>query len=137
MDPGPEPAQRPDPPGREGPRPGRTPRQHPRHPRQPGTRSDAAPVRTSSWQRSGLGRARQQQDAVELRRRKAREWDDVLAEVRALAGFEHFLAAIPYAELAAAAADGPVVIVNASRYGCHALIVDPGSEQPRVVNLPA
>ena len=82
------------------------------------------------------GRARQQQDAADLRRRKAREWDDVLAQVRALDGFEHFLAAIPYAELAAAAVDGPVVIVNASRYGCHALIVDAGSEHARVVDLP-
>ena len=84
-----------------------------------------------------LGRARQQQDAVELRRRKAREWDDVLAEIRALDGFEHFLAAIPYPELAAATpeAAGPVVIVNASRYGCHALIVDPGAVQPRIVDL--
>ena len=76
-----------------------------------------------------MSRVRQQQDAADLRRRKAREWDDVLAEVRALDGFEHFLAAIPYAELAAAAADGPVVIVNASRHGCHALIVDAGSER--------
>jgi hypothetical protein len=82
------------------------------------------------------GRARQQQDAVELRVRKAREWDDVLAQVRALAGFEHFPTAIPYTQLAAVAANGPVVIVNASRYGCHALIVDALREQVRVVTLP-
>jgi CHAT domain len=83
-----------------------------------------------------VGRARPQQDAADLRRRKAREWDDVLAQVRALEGFEHFLAAVPYAELAAVAVDGPVVIVNASRHGCHALIVDASSEQVRVVDLP-
>ena len=83
-----------------------------------------------------LGRTRQQQDSVELRRRKAREWDEVLAQVRALDGFEHFLSAVPYADLKAAAVDGPVVIVNTSRYGCHALIVDAGSEQPGVVSLP-
>ena len=81
------------------------------------------------------GRARKQQDAVELRMRKAREWDDVLAQVRAVAGFEHFLSVIPYTQLAAVAADGPLVIVNASRYGCHALIVDALREQVRVVNL--
>jgi hypothetical protein len=82
-------------------------------------------------------RGRQRQDAAELRRRMARDWDDVVAQVRALAGFEHFLAAIPYAELAAAAAGGPVVIVNASRYGCHALIADAGRERVRVVSLPS
>ena len=83
-----------------------------------------------------LGRARQQQDAVDLRRRKAREWDEVLAQVRALPGFEHFLTAIPYADLASVAVDGPVVIVNASDRGCHALIVDAASEHVRVVSLP-
>jgi len=74
---------------------------------------------------------------VEVRRRMAREWDDVLAQVRALDGFEHFLAAVPYPELVPPpAAAGPVVVVNASAYGCHALIVDPGSEHARVVDLP-
>jgi predicted metal-dependent phosphoesterase TrpH len=86
------------------------------------------------------GRTRQLQDAVELRMRKAREWDEVLNQIRALPGLEHFLAALPYpsltADLHAACVDGSVVIVNASRHGCHALIVDPGNEQPRVVDLP-
>jgi hypothetical protein len=81
-------------------------------------------------------RARQQQDAADLRRRKAREWDQVLEQVRSLDGFEHFLAAIPYPELRAAAVDGPVVILNASEHGCHALIVDAGNEHARVVHLP-
>ncbi len=80
---------------------------------------------------------RKQQEAADLRRRKAREWDDVVAQVRALDGFGHFLAAVPYPELAAAAAGGPAVIVNASRHGCHALIIDAGSEHARVVSLPA
>ena len=82
------------------------------------------------------GGDRSQHDVAELRRRMAREWDEVLAQVRAIDGFEHFLAAVPYQELKAAASSGPVVIVNVSRYGCHALIVDADSEQPRVVNLP-
>jgi tetratricopeptide (TPR) repeat protein len=82
---------------------------------------------------SGYG---QQRDAAELRRRMAREWDEVLAEVRALEGFEHFLAATPYAELAAAAVRGPVVVVNASRRGCHALTMAPGTSAPQVIDLP-
>ena len=51
-------------------------------------------------------------------------------------GFENFLAPTPYAELAATVVDGPVVFINVSRYGCHALIVYPGRRQPQVVNLP-
>jgi hypothetical protein len=80
--------------------------------------------------------ARQQQDAADLRRRKAREWDDTVTQVRALDGFEHFLAAVPYADLAAAAIDGPVVMINASRHGCHALITEASSQHARVVSLP-
>jgi hypothetical protein len=75
-------------------------------------------------------------DASELRRHKAREWDEVLAQVRALDGFEHFLAVTPYQELATALPHGPVVIVNVSRYGSHALIVRAGSEPVQVLSLP-
>ena len=63
-------------------------------------------------------------------------WDEILAQVRCIDGFEHFLAATPYQELAAALSDGPVVIVNVSRYGCHALIVRAGSERVQVLSLP-
>ena len=84
---------------------------------------------------STADRVRQVQSAADLRMRKAREWDDALAHVRGLAGFEHFLTAIPYTELATAV-DGPVVIVNTSSYGCNALIVDADSEQSHVVSLP-
>ena len=82
-------------------------------------------------------RARDQHHAVDVRRHAAREWDDILAQVRTIAGFEHFLAAIPYPELAAVAVNGPVVIVNVSRYGGHALIVAADTEHVRVVNLPS
>ncbi len=78
-----------------------------------------------------------QQPSPDRRRQAARAWDEVVAEVRALDGFEHFLAAKPYRDLAAAVpADGPVVILTASKHGCHALIVSSGSEQPQVVGLP-
>jgi tetratricopeptide (TPR) repeat protein len=78
----------------------------------------------------------ERQDSAELRRRMAREWDNALAEVRRLDGFEHFLSAIPYSELTAAAAGGHVVVVYASRYGSQALVVTPGANQPLVVDLP-
>ena len=75
-------------------------------------------------------------DTADLRRRLAREWDEAVAEVRALDGFRYFLAATPYPELAAAAADGPVVIINVGSPGSHALIVTAASDQPDVVDLP-
>jgi hypothetical protein len=82
------------------------------------------------------GRDRRRQNGFDLRRDLAREWDQILTQVRKLKGFEHFLAPTPYVELAAVAVDGPVLVVNSSRYGCHALIVGAGSEQARVVDLP-
>jgi tetratricopeptide (TPR) repeat protein len=93
---------------------------------------DADP--TSSSALSG-GRSREQQDAADLRRRKAREWDQTIAEVRALDGFGHFLTAIPYADLADAAVDGPVVVLNASHHGCHALIMEETSGRLHVADL--
>jgi hypothetical protein len=66
----------------------------------------------------------------------AREWDQVLTQVRALPGFEYFLGAVPYPDLAGAVVEGPVVIVNVSQHGCHALIIERGRHQPRVVRLP-
>lgn len=82
------------------------------------------------------GGTRDQQEAADLRRRKAREWDDAVAQVRTLDGFEYFLAAVPYADLAAAATDGPAVVVNASRHGCHALLVTVGSDHPASSTCP-
>ncbi|GLW98815.1 hypothetical protein Misp02_29020 [Microtetraspora sp. NBRC 16547] len=72
----------------------------------------------------------------EERRALAREWDRVVGEVRKLDGFRHFLAPTPYDELLQAAGAGPVIIVNASQYGCHALIVRPGRPAPEVLSLP-
>ena len=80
-------------------------------------------------------RSRDLQAAIDRRRSLAREWTNLLAEVRALNGFEHFLAATPYPELAAAADSGPVIVVNASQYGCHALIIRKGQDHPLAVEL--
>jgi hypothetical protein len=86
---------------------------------------------------SVTGGARHQIDPVDLRKRKAREWDDALAEARTLPGFERFLAPTPYAELVTAAAAGPVVVVNVSQFRCHALIIAAGGAPPEVIDLPA
>ncbi|MEH1165253.1 CHAT domain-containing protein [Micromonospora sp. CPCC 205539] len=60
---------------------------------------------------------------AQRRRDLAREWDDLVAAVRARPGFASFLQPTPFAELAEVATDGPVVLVNVSGYRCDALIL--------------
>jgi tetratricopeptide (TPR) repeat protein len=63
--------------------------------------------------------------SAEARRRRglARDFDQLLAEIRRRPNFKSFLRPPPVSELTAAAAEGPVVIVNASRFGSHALVL--------------
>jgi hypothetical protein len=51
------------------------------------------------------------------------EWDKVVAEVRAVDGFQDFLQAIPFETLQQAAAEGPIILLNVSKYRCDAIIV--------------
>lgn len=53
----------------------------------------------------------------------AREWDEVLAQVRDLPGFEDFLRPPSVEELLGAGIGGPVVVLNVSRWRSDALIV--------------
>jgi hypothetical protein len=59
-----------------------------------------------------------------------REWDELLAEVRALPDFSDFLRPPSYEDLLVASAAGPVVVVNVSRWRCDALIVTPSGVLP-------
>lgn len=63
---------------------------------------------------------------AERRQELAATWDDLVAEVRQVPGLSHFLRSMPFADLRCCASDGPVVIVNFSRHGCHCLIVTLG-----------
>ena len=83
-----------------------------------------------------------EQRMLEERRRAARDWDAAVDQIRRIEGFEHFLRPVPFTDLRAAASGGPVVIVNISRHGSHALIVTPATgpnPDPAVlvVDLPA
>jgi hypothetical protein len=53
----------------------------------------------------------------------ARQWDDLVRQVRNLRGFETFLAATPFSRLREAASGGPVIVVNISNRRCDALII--------------
>ncbi|WP_333735701.1 CHAT domain-containing protein [Streptomyces sp. IBSBF 2806] len=55
----------------------------------------------------------------------AREWDDLVEQVRRLPGFENFLRPPDIATMRSAAVGGPVVIVNVSRWRCDALVIRP------------
>ncbi|MEU9090324.1 CHAT domain-containing protein [Streptomyces sp. NPDC048428] len=61
--------------------------------------------------------------SAEARHAMARRWTQLLAEVRELPGLENFLHPPSVPELVAAAAGGPVVVVNVSIYRCDALVV--------------
>jgi CHAT domain-containing protein len=60
---------------------------------------------------------------VDRRMALAREWDELVEQVRGLDGFEDFLKPPRLETLLPAAANGPVVVVNVSRWRCDALIV--------------
>jgi hypothetical protein len=78
---------------------------------------------------------------LEDRQQAAREWDATVEQVRKIPGFERFLRPASFADLSAVGDGGPVVIVNMSRHGSHALIVSPlagpdNGSAPLVVPLP-
>ncbi|MGW7051168.1 CHAT domain-containing protein [Streptomyces sp. NPDC054887] len=59
----------------------------------------------------------------EERLRLARRWQQLVGEVRESPGFSAFLGPATYDELAPAAAEGPVVIVNISTIRCDAILL--------------
>ncbi|OJA12712.1 hypothetical protein AZE42_02868 [Rhizopogon vesiculosus] len=50
-------------------------------------------------------------------------WDDIISRIRILPDFSRFLLPPLFSDLQKAAEDGPVIILNASRYSCDALII--------------
>lgn len=60
---------------------------------------------------------------IDRRMALAHEWDELVARAREVPVFEDFLRPPRSQALFAAAAAGPVVIVNVSRWQCDALIV--------------
>lgn len=89
-------------------------------------------------QQSGLPRVRLPDPHMHYaaQRKLAMEYEGLLRQVQSLDGFQRFLKPRPSAELIAAAANGPVVLVNLHerRSDCHALILLP-TEDIRPVTL--
>ncbi|KAG1734262.1 CHAT domain-containing protein [Suillus paluster] len=51
------------------------------------------------------------------------QWDDVVSRIRLLPDFSRFLLSPLFPDLQKGAQDGPVIIVNGSKYSCDALII--------------
>ncbi|KAJ3996663.1 CHAT domain-containing protein [Lentinula boryana] len=76
---------------------------------------------------------------VEVRQKNHRilseRLDGLLGQIRKLEGFANFLSTVPFHTLRAAAAEGPIIVINVSQYRCDAIVVyyscDPG-----LVHLP-
>lgn len=86
-----------------------------------------------AWLRTRLDSADEETTSDE-RHELAAEWDRLLDEVRARQGFEDFMSPPHPDRLMPQGAEGPVVVVNVSRYRCDAIAVTP--EGLRVVPLP-
>ena len=74
---------------------------------------------------------------AQAHRRRAEEYDHILARIRNFPSFSDFLRPKKSISLCGAAVSGPVVIVNASSICCDALILLPHSSQVSHVPLPA
>jgi CHAT domain-containing protein/tetratricopeptide (TPR) repeat protein len=61
--------------------------------------------------------------AGQQRRETALEFERLVAEIRVKAEFANFLRPLTFRELAVAADDGPVVMLNVSKFGSHALLL--------------
>ena len=74
---------------------------------------------------------------AQAHRRRAKEYDHILARIRNFPGFSDFLRPKKSISLCSAAICGPVIVVNASSIRCDALILLPHSSQVSHVPLPA
>ena len=71
--------------------------------------------------------------------RLGQQWNDLLSDIRGIQGFETFLLPLPMGTLTAAATEGPVALLNVSRFRCDALVLrhrDDGNTDLQVIRLP-
>jgi tetratricopeptide (TPR) repeat protein len=67
----------------------------------------------------------------------ARQWDDLLAKVRAIPEFEDFLKPTPYSTILRHLPDsGPIVVINVHEHQCDAFALLAGLDEPLHVPLP-
>src|SRR3954447_18055423 len=81
--------------------------------------------RSNGAQGATMAQPGQGGNVVDRRMALAREWDELVEQVRHLDGFANFLKPPKQESLLPAAARGPVAIINVSRWRCDALLVQP------------
>ncbi|KEP46917.1 aromatic di-alanine and TPR containing protein [Rhizoctonia solani 123E] len=69
-------------------------------------------------------------------RRLAKEYNEILARIRMLPGFNDFLRPMKATGLVQAARTGPVVVINCHEASCHVLLILPGDEAVQHIPLP-
>ncbi|EJC99058.1 TPR-like protein [Fomitiporia mediterranea MF3/22] len=69
---------------------------------------------------------------LKLKRQVSNEQDEIIDEIRRIPGFESFLKATPFKVLQQVASEGPVIVVNHSKYRSDALIILPYEDVPVV-----
>jgi tetratricopeptide (TPR) repeat protein/G:T-mismatch repair DNA endonuclease (very short patch repair protein) len=74
-------------------------------------------------------------DAVR-RRRQSKEFEDLVAHVRTLPGFDRFLLHDVFSKLKQAARRGPLVILTSNKKRCHAIVVQSTSDTASHIELP-
>ncbi|GAB1520482.1 hypothetical protein RhiTH_003559 [Rhizoctonia solani] len=73
-------------------------------------------------------------NTLELRQHLAREYNELLAQVRNQAGFKNFLRPAKFDVLLHAARYGPIAVINCFEVHCDALLVIPGCED--IIHIP-
>ncbi|KAJ1303690.1 hypothetical protein OPQ81_008115 [Rhizoctonia solani] len=69
-------------------------------------------------------------------RQLAQEYNDLLAQARALPGFKDLLQPMKANDLVRAARSGPIVVINCQKDGCDALVITPRQVKIRHITLP-
>jgi hypothetical protein len=109
-------------------------REHPTAPRLAG--GEAPDAFFAQGAGAGAASAAALRDSEE-RHALSRRWDQLLEEIRALPDLEDFLRPPTTRQLLSAAQRGPVVVVNVSEFGSHALILAASAGgEPRIDVLP-
>lgn len=94
----------------------------------------AAPQLADEWERIRLALDAQNEAGPDQRHALNQRWTSTLECIRRLSGFERFLMPASIQDLMPAAAEGPVITVNASEIHCAALILT--NDGAKVVPLP-
>ncbi|RYP58091.1 hypothetical protein DL770_010513 [Monosporascus sp. CRB-9-2] len=88
-------------------------------------RDELEAAATQNLQLEGRSLETSWQARASRRYEAGKDFDELVAKIQRLPGFEDFLLPPTEAEIKAAARCGPIVVINVSKYRCDALLVEP------------